>query len=97
MWASTYKKYFYWKAIEDDFNHLLRELDRAETEEDGDLYRLMMHCHKRQELNVFDADDRREIKHLLSILIKETRVHQRTLSRVVSVLSSYKKEMLKYE
>ena len=52
-------------------------------EEEVDLYVLTMHYRNDGELAYFDEPDRRRVKHILDILIRDTKRHSEILQRIV--------------
>lgn len=71
----------------DQVYELLRELERAEEDEDLCLYTLRLHFNDRQDLSVFSQEEREEVLRLLSLLIADTRRHHRILTRMNKFLN----------
>ena len=56
---------------------------RSLQEEELDLYVLSMHYQNDGDLNYFSEPDRRRIKNILDILIRDTQEHAEILKRIV--------------
>jgi rubrerythrin len=93
MWKSQSNKRYYWAGMREEMNALLSELRDAESEEDTDIYLVMMHLDNSEELRVFDAAERKKICHLLHTLVRDSERHRRTLTRLSQVINRYTKEM----
>ena len=86
MWKDAVEKRFFWASIREELEKVLYELIKAEEEEDAGIYLLMMHYdHAREELPL-DPEKREKILHALSILIGESRKHQKLLQGAIEQL-----------
>lgn len=85
MWKDEVAKRFYWAPMERELEKLLFELIKAEEEEDAGVYLLMMHYdHAREETPALR--EKEKILHWLSILIGDTRKHQKLLQEAIEEL-----------
>ena len=89
MWKNKSFKRYYWAGIGEEFKKLANEMTQVEAEEGGDLFLLQMHLRSKSEMSVFDEEERKQIEHLLSLLIEDSKRHERTLGRISNVLDSY--------
>jgi len=90
MWKDAVEKRFFWAAMAKEAEKLLYELVKAEEEEDAGIYLLMMHYDHAKESLPFTSEQKERIQHLLSVLIGETRKHQRLLQDMISKLEKEK-------
>jgi len=74
--------------MKDEVEKLLFELIKAEEEEDAGIYLLMMHYDHARKEDPFTLEEREKILHQLSILIGESRQHQRLLQEAISQLEN---------
>ena len=86
MWKDAVEKRFFWASMEQEVEKLLFELIKAEEEEDAGIYLLMMHYDHAREEDPFTIQEREKILHQLSILIGESRQHQKLLQEAISQL-----------
>lgn len=86
MWKDAVEKRFFWASMEQEVEKLLFELIKAEEDEDAGIYLLMMHYDHAREEDPFTLQEREKILHQLSILIGESRQHQRLLQEAISQL-----------
>jgi hypothetical protein len=86
MWKDTVEKRFFWAAMERELEKLLFELIKAEEEEDAGIYLLMMHYDHAREEDPFTLEEKEKILHELSILIGDTRKHQKLLQGLIEKL-----------
>ena len=86
MWKDVVEKRFFWAPMERGLEKLLFELIKAEEEEDAGIYLLMMHYDHAREEDPFTLEEKEKILHQLSILIGESRQHQRLLQEAISQL-----------
>ena len=90
MWKDAVEKRFFWAAIQEELEKLLYELVKAEEEEDAGIYLLLMHYDHANESLPFTSEEKERILHQLSILIGESRKHQRLLQELISKLEKEK-------
>lgn len=76
--------------MEQEVEKLLYELVKAEEEEDTGIYLLMMHYDHANESLPFTPNEKERILHSLSILIGESRKHQRLLQELIAKLEKEK-------
>ena len=86
MWKDAVEKRFFWAPMQQEIEKLLFELIKAEEEEDAGIYLLMMHYDHAREEDPFTIQEREKILHQLSILIGESRQHQKLLQEAISQL-----------
>lgn len=91
MWKDVVEKRYFWASIKQEIEKLLYELVKAEEEEDTGIYLLMMHYDHANESLPFTAQEKERILHLLSVLIGETRKHQKQLQELISKLEQEKR------
>ena len=84
MWKDAIEKRFFWAALEQEIEKLLYELIKAEEEEDSGIYLLMMHYDHARQKNPFSPEENERIVHLLSVLIGDSKKHQRLLQDAIS-------------
>ncbi len=90
MWKDAVEKRFFWASMGKEVEKLLYELVKAEEEEDAGIYLLLMHFDHAQDAIPFTASQREKILHSLSILIEDSRKHQRLLQEVIAKLEKEK-------
>lgn len=95
MWHDTIEKRFFWAAMEQEVEKILYELIKAEEEEDAGIYLLMMHYDHAHAENFLFFENKEKILHLLSLLIGDTRKHQRLLQQMIEQLE--RKRIRNYE
>lgn len=86
MWKDTIEKRFFWSPVKRELEKLLFELIKAEEEEDAGIYLLMMHYDHVREEDPFTLQEKEKILHSLSLLIGESRQHQKFLQGAISQL-----------
>ncbi len=86
MWNDAIEKRFFWASLDQEVEKILFELIKAEEEEDAGIYLLMMHYDHAREENPLAIGDKNKVLHLLSILIGESRKHQRLLQDAIELL-----------
>lgn len=86
MWKDAVEKRFFWASMEREVEKLLFELIKAEEEEDAGIYLLMMHYDHVLEEDPFTLQEKEKILHQLSILIGESRQHQKLLQEAIGQL-----------
>ena len=86
MWKDDVREQFWWVKIRNQMEELLYELDKAENDEQTDLYLLRLHLDNEPELRFFNEEERNKIEKLLSILIKDTLKHHHLLTQLVEQL-----------
>ena len=86
MWHDAVEKRYFWASMEEELEKILFELIKAEEEEDAGIYLLMMHYDHAMEENPLILKHREKILHLLSILIGESRKHQKLLQDAITQL-----------
>jgi len=90
MWQERMEKRFFWASTEKDLEKLLYELIKAEEEEDTGIYLLLMyHDHAAKRLP-FTPGETEKIRQSLSVLIEESRKHQKLLQDAISKLEQGK-------
>ena len=90
MWNDKVEKRFFWASMGEDVEKVLFELIKAEEEEDAGIYLLMLdYDHARVEDSRV-LGKKGEILHLLSILIGESRKHQKMLQDAIESLEKRK-------
>lgn len=92
MWKDLVEQRFFWRRMEGGIEKLLYELIKAEEEEDAGIYLLLMHYNHAREDLPFKPEDRRKTLHLLSILIGDSRKHQRLLQEAIERLEKARVE-----
>ena len=86
MWKDAVEKRFFWAAMREEVEKLLYELVKAEEEEDAGIYLLLMHYEHANESLPFTPQEKERILHLLSVLIGESRKHQKLLQEMITKL-----------
>lgn len=86
VWKDAVEKRFFWATMGQEVEKLLYELVKAEEEEDAGIYLLMMHLDHAKEPLPFTPQQKEKMQYLLSVLIGETRGHQRLLQEMISRL-----------
>lgn len=86
MWKDAVEKRFSWAAMEGELEKVLYELIKAEEEEDAGIYLLLMHYDHAREENPFTLKEKEKILHSLSLLIGESRKHQKLLQGMIEQL-----------
>ena len=92
MWKDTVEKRFFWASMNQELEKVLFELIKAEEEEDAGIYLLMMHYDHAREEDPLVLGEKQKILHLLSILIGESRKHQKFLQDAIAQLEKRKPE-----
>jgi hypothetical protein len=90
MWNSKTKQRYYWSAIGEDLDRMIKELLDLEQEEEVDIYRLKMHLDSKQDLEVFSEKNRWQLERLMGSLIRDTHRHKRTIGRITKLLIGYR-------
>ena len=83
MWHDAVEKRYFWASMEEELEKILFELIKAEEEEDAGIYLLMMHYDHAMEEDPLIIKNREKILHLLSLLIGESRKHQKLLQEAI--------------
>jgi hypothetical protein len=65
-----------------EFTH---KLARLLNDEEVDLYVLSLHYRNNEDLNYFSEEDRKRVKSILDILIKDTKHHAELLELIVEL------------
>lgn len=86
MWKDAVEKRFSWAAMEGELEKVLYELIKAEEEEDAGIYLLLMHYDHAREEDPFTLKEKEKILHSLSLLIGESRKHQKLLQGMIDQL-----------
>lgn len=86
MWHDAIEKRYFWASMEEELEKILFELIKAEEEEDAGIYLLMMHYDHAREEDPCVIAPREKVLHLLSILIGESRKHQKLLQDAIGQL-----------
>ncbi len=86
MWNDAIEKRFFWASLDQELEKILFELIKAEEEEDAGIYLLMMHYDHARIENPEAVGDKSKVLHLLSILIGESRKHQKLLQDAIERL-----------
>lgn len=84
MWKDAVEKRFFWAPMEQELERLLFELIKAEEEEDAGIYLLMMHYDHANGEHPFGPEENERILHCLSILIGDSRKHQKLLQDAIT-------------
>lgn len=92
MWKDEVQKRFFWAPIKEELEKVLFELIKAEEEEDAGIYLLKMHYEHAQNENAEAMKQKEKILERLSILIKDSRKHQRLLQEMIEELEKKKAE-----
>lgn len=90
MWKDAVEKRFFWAPMQRELEKLLFELIKAEEEEDAGIYLLMMHYDHAKDSLPFSPYEKEKILQLLSVLISESRNHQRLLQGLITQLEKEK-------
>ncbi len=90
MWKDEVEERFFWASMKGEVEKILYELVKAEEEEDAGIYLLMMHYDHAREEGVPPFSDKEKILEKLSILIKESRKHQKLLQEMIEQLEKKK-------
>ena len=86
MWKDAVEKRYSWASMERELEKMLFELIKAEEEEDTGIYLLMMdYDHARVE-DPRILEQKEKILNLLSVLIGESRKHQKFLQEAIAGL-----------
>ena len=86
MWKDAVEKRFFWASMERELERTLFELIKAEEEEDAGIYLLMMHYDHALEESPGVIGEKEKVLHLLSLLIGESRKHQKLLQNAIAQL-----------
>lgn len=86
MWKDKIQKRFFWATMESELEKILYELIKAEEEEDGGIFLLMMHYDHAVHEDPLLMKNKDKILHNLSILIGDSRKHQKLLQEAIEVL-----------
>ena len=92
MWKDAVEKRFSWAAMEGELEKVLYELIKAEEEEDAGIYLLMMHYDHANERIPFSLEEKERILHWLSVLIGDSRKHQKLLQETIAQLEKRKRK-----
>ena len=92
MWKDEVQKRFFWAPIKEELEKVLFELIKAEEEEDAGIYLLKMHYEHAQNENAEAMRQKEKILARLSVLIKDSRKHQRLLQEMIEELEKKKVE-----
>ena len=92
MWKDEIQKRYFWASMECELEKVLYELIKAEEEEDAGIYLLMMHYNHAEEENLVAMKEKEKILHELSILIGDSRKHQKLLQAMIEQLEKKKVE-----
>ena len=84
MWKDAVEKRFFWASMGKEVEKLLYELVKAEEEEDAGIYLLLMHLDHAHTTIPFTSSQKEKILHSLSILIEDSKKHQRLLQEVIA-------------
>ena len=90
MWKDAIEKRYFWASMERELERVLFELIKAEEEEDAGIYLLMMDYDHAREEDSLILEEKEKILHLLSILIGESRNHQKQLQDAITRLEQRK-------
>ncbi len=90
MWNDKVEKRFFWASLGEDVEKVLFELIKAEEEEDAGIYLLMLDYDHAREEDSRVLGEKEKILHLLSILIGESRKHQKLLQDAIESLEKRK-------
>jgi hypothetical protein len=98
MWKDEIELRFFWASMKDELEKILYELVKAEEEEDAGIYLLMMHYDHAREEETPSLPDKEKILEKLSVLVGESRRHQKLLQGMIERLEKggiqLKKEIL---
>jgi len=86
MWKDSVEQRYFWASMEREAEKLLFELIKAEEEEDAGIYLLMMHYDHANDERPFRTEENERILHYLSVLIGDSRRHQKLLQDAFSQL-----------
>ena len=90
MWRDAVEKRFFWASMEQELEKVLFELIKAEEEEDAGIYLLMMDYDHAREEDPSALREKEKVLHFLSILIGESRKHQKYLQDAIARLERSK-------
>ena len=90
MWKDAVEKRYFWASMEQELERVFFELIKAEEEEDTGIYLLMMDYDHATEEDPLILGEKEKILHLLSILIGESRKHQKLLQEAIARLEKRK-------
>jgi hypothetical protein len=90
MWKDQVEERFFWASMGSELEKILYELVKAEEEEDGGIYLLMMHYDHARGEDLLPFSHREEILEKLSVLIGESRKHQKLLQEMIEQLEKKK-------
>lgn len=88
VWKEPVEKRFSWAKMEREVEKLLYELVKAEEEEDTGIYLLMMHYDHARDEKTFTKAENERILHSLSLLIGDSRKHQKLLLDAIEKLEN---------
>ncbi|MBI4971867.1 MAG: hypothetical protein HZC17_08570 [Candidatus Omnitrophica bacterium] len=95
-WEENIEKEYEWAHIQNLREELLFNLYKAEDEEEASVYLIQLHLDNAKDLKFFSESERKRIKEILMILIKETQKHRELLDEVVDEIEAkIKKEKQK--
>lgn len=86
MWKDEVRERFFWASMNQELEKLLYELIKAEEEEDAGIYLLMMHYDHARTEDPLHLKEKEKILNALSILIGDSRKHQKLLQDVIEGL-----------
>ena len=86
MWKDPVEKRYFWASMKQELEKLLYEMIKAEEEEDSGIYLLMMDYDHAREENPVAFRQKEKVLHNLSILIGDTRKHQKLLQEIIQKL-----------
>ena len=86
MWKDPVEKRYFWASMKQEREKLLYEMIKAEEEEDSGVYLLMMDYDHAREENPAALRQKEKVLHNLSILIGDTRKHQKLLQEIIQKL-----------
>lgn len=86
MWKDAIEERFFWAHVNKELEKVLFELIKAEEEEDAGIYLLLMHYDHARLEHPEAIRDKAKVLHLLSMLIGESRKHQKLLQEAIERL-----------
>lgn len=72
-----------WIKIKNEIDEILYELSIAEDDEESQLFLLRLHMENREDMNFFTAEEKEEIKALLTILSMDAERHMELLEEMM--------------
>ena len=85
MWKDQSLKRHYWAGVGAEVKDLAKALTRVEMDEEVDGFLLNMHLKNKSEKSVFTVEEQNQIDRMLSLLIKDSKRHQKTAERISKV------------